>query len=467
MMSREAPTSSVIPLTFKQRVIYAGGWNAAGFGVSQVVRLGGSLIMTRLLVPEMFGIMAIAGMVGTICALLSDVGVSPNIVQSRHGDEPAFLDTAWVVQIIRGMTVWIACLAVSGAFYLASRNEMFPANSVYASAVLPLVIAVTSFSAVINGFRSTKMATALRNLDQRRLMQVEIIGQCAGLGVMIAVGVITRSIWALVAGGLVGPLMTTMLSHSWLPGHGNRFRVDASALRELLGFGKWIFISSAVYVFANNGDRLLLGGYVNAQFLGLYAIASLIVAAVGGAFNRLFAAVWLPALSAVARSNPSRLRSAYYRLRVPGDLSLLFASGFLFACGPLLVSLLYDPRYAEAGSILRILALSLFAVRYGVAQQVYLALGMSRYVTVISVAQFFSFYALVPLLYRAAGVGGAIWAIALHGLATVPFHFFFGTKLRLNDVRRELLVLLAMPTGGACGLALNLLLASHGGRVFP
>ncbi|MGH6890844.1 MAG: oligosaccharide flippase family protein, partial [Dongiaceae bacterium] len=237
----------------KQRVFRAGGWTIAGYGLSRAVRLGSNLVMTRLLVPEMFGVMAIATMVTVILSLLSDIGLHQNIVQSRRGDDPAFLDTAWVVQIVRGGVLWLVALLLSIALHFANLGGMLPAKSVYASPVLPLVIAVSSFSAVFLGFQSTKMATAHRSFDQKRFIQIELIGQLAGLIVMIVIGVMTRSIWALVAGGLVASLTTTALSHTWMSGHPNHFRWEKNALRELIGFGKWIFVSSAVYVLASQG----------------------------------------------------------------------------------------------------------------------------------------------------------------------------------------------------------------------
>lgn len=443
--------------TLKKRVLRAGGWNFAGYGLGQALRLGGNLIMTRLLVPEMFGVMAIAMTVLAILFMLSDVGLRQNIVQSRRGDDPAFLDTAWVVQIVRGLILWFVALGLGIALHLANHAGLLPAKSAYASPVLPLVIAVISFSAVILGFQSTRLATAHRNFDQKRLIQIELTGHLAGLIVMVAIGVISRSIWALVAGSLVAPLMTMVLSHTWMSGHRNRFRWEKNALRELIGFGKWIFASSAVGVFAAHGDRLLLGGFVEAEVLGLYAIATLIVGAIANGINRIFGTVSLAAFSEIARNDPSRLREVYYRFRVPGDLLLLFLAGLLFAAGRLVIDLLYDPRYSAAGGMLEVLALSLFMVRYELARQMYLALGNPRYGAVISVVQFVSLYTLVPSLYFLAGMQAMIWGIALHALATLPFFHGFNARLGLNDMRRELAVLAALPIGFLLGSALNLL----------
>ncbi len=440
--------------TLKQRVFKAGIWTTAGFGLS---RLGSNLIMTRLLVPEMFGVMAIATMVPVILALLSDIGLSQHIVQSRRGDDPAFLDTAWVVQIVRGLVLWLVAALLSIMLHLANLGRMLPAKSVYASPVLPLIVAVSSLSVVILGFQSTRIATAYRNFDQKRLIQIDLISQCAALTVMIVIGVLSRSIWALVAAGLVASLTTTALSHTWANGHPNRFRWEKNALRELIDFGKWIFVSSAVYVLAINGDRLLLGGLVDAHILGLYAIAVLIVGAIDSGLNKLFSTVSLPALSEIARNDPARLREVYYKLRVPGDLLLLFLAGLLFAAGQLVIDLLYDPRYSAVGGTLQILALSLFTVRYGVAHQIYLAVGKPQYLAVINVVRFVSLYALVPALYYLVGLQGAIWGIALHALATVPFIYGFGARIGLNDFRKELMVLGALPVGFLCGASLNLL----------
>jgi O-antigen/teichoic acid export membrane protein len=403
----------------------------------------------------MFGVMAIATMVAVILGMLSDIGLRQNIVRSPRGDDPAFLDTAWTVQVLRGFALWLVALGLSYALVLANRHGMVPAGSVYASAVLPLVIAASAFSTVIAGFRSTKWATAYRRFDQKRLIQIELVAQVISIAVMVAIGVATHSIWALVAGGLLLSVITTVLSHTWMSGHSNRLRWEQSALRELFHFGKWVFVSSSVSILAASGDRLLLGGLVDAHVLGLYAIASLIVGAVAGGIGRLFVMVVMPALGEIVRNERSRLREVYYRMRIPFDLLLLFLAGGLFACGELVIDVLYDPRYSAAGGMVKVLALGLIAVRYDVANQTYLALGLPRYMAIVNAVDCVSLYTLVPLLYWLGGTPAAIWGIALHTLATLPFVFYFNHRLQLNDFRRELIVLVALPAGWLCGYAVN------------
>ena len=444
--------------SLKLRVLNAGGWVLAGYGLSQIIRLGGNLVITRLLAPEMFGVMAIATMVTVVLSLLSDIGISQNIVQSRRGDDPAFLNTAWTVQSVRGVVLWLGAIGVSAALYFANQRGLLPPKSVYSAPVLPFVIAISGLSAIILGFQSTKVATAHRHFNQRRIVLIELFSQSIALVVIVGIGAMSKSIWALVAGSLVASLTTLLLSHTWLIGVTNRFCLDKKALDELIRFGKWVFVSSAVFVLAVNGDRLLLGAFIDASALGVYAIAVLILGAIEGALNKVFVAVSLPALSETARNNPSELRRVHYRFRVPGDLLLLFFAGFLFVMGQWVIDVLYDPRYAAAGGMLSVLALSFIATRYGLTQQTFVALGVPRYQAVCNVIRFFSLYSIVPILYYHVGTQAAIWGIALHRLAVVPFYCGFGSKLGIIDIRHELWVLGALPVGYLCGTLLLLLL---------
>jgi O-antigen/teichoic acid export membrane protein len=447
-----APTGSL-----KQRVLRAGSWTAGGFAVSQTLRIVSTLIMTRLLAPEMFGLMSIAVMVNVITALLTDLGITQNIVQSRRGEDPTFLNTAWTVQIVRGFIVWGLALVVAIAIYFGGREGLLSPDTVYGNPVLPWVLAVSSFSIVIASFASTNTAIAERHFNQRHLIRIDLTSQIVSLVAMVVLGLWTGSIWSLIAGQLAGGVCGTTLSHLILPGERNRFGWDPKALGEIVAFGKWVFFSSFVGVFALYADRLVLGGLVQASVLGQFAIASTIVGAVQGVFQKLYATVVMPALSETARNDRPRLREVFYRLRVPTDLALLFVAGVLAASGKLVIGILYDHRYGDAGWMLQILALSLVWVRYGASQQLYVALGEPKYVAFLNFARSFAVFAALFVGFRLGGVAGAIWAFSLHQIVNGLMTYYFNASLKLNDFKRELLVLVALPVGYGVGLCINLL----------
>ena len=110
--------------SLRESIIRASTWILSGHVVSNIIRLGGNLIMTRLLVPEMFGVMAVANVLITGLQLCSYFGVQHNIIQSHKGDDPSFLNTAWTFQIIRGGIIFFLaiCLPLNGLAILLQRR---------------------------------------------------------------------------------------------------------------------------------------------------------------------------------------------------------------------------------------------------------------------------------------------------------------------------------------------------------
>ncbi len=440
----------------RRRAISAGAWSLVALVASQVIRLGGNLVMARLLMPEMFGIMVIATTVAVVLGLLSDIGLRQNIIQSARGDDPTFLNTAWAVQILRGLVLCFLSLCLAGLVWRGQVSGIWPVDSTYNAPLLPLVLAVTSISAIISGFGTTKVAVAFRSFQQKKLVIIEIAAQLIGLLLMLAIGYFTRSIWALVAAGLASALVSTALGHLWLRGVNNRWQWDASALAELVRFGRWMLVSSAIGVLAMQGDRILFGGSMSADELGVYSIAVLILGALDMGVQRLAGAVALPAFSEAARADdPAKLRALYYRFRLILDVLLLFACGFLLVVSPLIIGWLYDARYADAGRILAILSLSLFTLRFTLAHHVWLALGLTKYQAMDNFIRFFSLWTLLPLLLFFGGADYAVWGVALYSLPTLLLIVVVNKRLSFFDIKRELIVLPALGVGGVVGMCLS------------
>src|SRR5690606_8194669 len=88
-------------------------WALAGYGGSRVLRIGGNLVLWRLLYPDAFGLIALVNVFITGLTMFSDVGIGPSIVQNPRGDDPAFLNTAWTIQVVRGFILGIAGAALA------------------------------------------------------------------------------------------------------------------------------------------------------------------------------------------------------------------------------------------------------------------------------------------------------------------------------------------------------------------
>lgn len=451
--------STVSQSTLKQRVFSAGAWSLVGYAASFVIRLGSNLFMTRQLLPEMFGVMAIASLVLAGLAMFSDVGLRPSVVQNKQGDRPVFLNTVWVTQILRGVALSCFAVILSLLVPLAGRLELIPRGSVYDNPSLPYVIAALSLTAIIGGFESTKMLLAGRNLLLAQITKIDITTQIFGLLVMVAWVLVDRSIWALVAGAIASSCLRTLLSHVWLPGATNRWQWNREAFNEIITFGKWIFFSSMLYFFVSNGDRMVLGGLIDASSLGTYAIAFLIFSSVDQVLSKIIVDVSFPALSEIARERSARLTEAYYRFHAIIASFTYFCCGILMVSGQAIIGLLYDRRYQQAGWILEILAVALLTLPFRVATQCFLTLGLARVYFHLHTIRMITLFIALPLGFHFWGLEGAVWGIVLSYFSSLPLIVYYASSLGLFDWRKELLSLSAVIAGLISGEALNGVLA--------
>ena len=90
-----------MPKSLKIRALKGGAWTIAGMGASHFFRLVSNLIMTRLLAPEAFGLMALANTLQIWLTMFSDLGMHGSIMRSKSGLLPDFLSTAFCLQIAR------------------------------------------------------------------------------------------------------------------------------------------------------------------------------------------------------------------------------------------------------------------------------------------------------------------------------------------------------------------------------
>ena len=395
----------------KARVLRGSSWTIIGFVIEQMIRLATSLILTRLLFPEAFGLMALAQVFLIGLEMFSDVGLRPAIIQSDRGLDPRFLNTAWTLQIVRGFVLWGLCCVLA-----------IPAGRIYGESALTPILCVLGASAAISGFQTMAHATLNKQLRLERLTAIQITGQVIGVGAMITWAWVEPTVWALVGGGLVGSLAKLILGFAFLPGHGHAVEWDRESARELFGFGSWIFVSSILGFVANHGDRLILGRFLTMESLGMYQLAQNLGNLSKRLHDRLGGTVLLP-LFAEKRSidaKSTRLaRPHLIRVRLSLAGLLVPATAVFLLFGQEIIDLLYDDRYAEAGWKLQVLAAGVgFHVATNIGQYP-LAFGDSRLYTGLSAAR-------AACLIGSMTAGGMLYGEVgiIVGVATVPLLFY-------------------------------------------
>lgn len=419
--------------------------------MSQSLRFIGNLVLARLLTPDAFGLMVVVSTLMLGLNLLSDIGTGPTIIQSPRGGERAFLNTAWTLQAVRGVFLWLFGLLIAFVISLGQTQHWFDAGAAFGDARLPPLVAVATFGLAILGFTSINQRTAERNLDFRMVVSIELLAQFVALAVMVAVAALTRSVWALIFGGLLSALLRCLLSHFMLAGAPAAFMLERGAVKELLGKGKWLLMSSLVGFFALSGDRLLLGGIVDPGTLGLYSIALALAGIAPAAFSTVLGKVVLPAFSEICRDRPLELPSAYRKFQLITDACVGLVAGSLFVSSDPLIALLYDSRYHGAGVIVAYLAVGSIGMRVVVIEQLYMATGKPRLLGLAGVPRVITLLVGVPLGYSLGHLSGALVAIVLSQFAQWPQAIVYRHRLGLNHYREDLV----LPAAVAAGYALT------------
>ncbi|BCD98058.1 oligosaccharide flippase family protein [Marinagarivorans cellulosilyticus] len=441
-MSEGGSISSKTTETVKSGAV----WTVLGFGFQKILQLSSSLVLTRLLFPEAFGLMALVNVFIMGLIMLSDVGIKPAIVQMSEGADEDFLNTAWTIQVVRGFVLWLLlCITAYPLSIFYGEPDLFK-----------LLIFCGSISA-ISGFATIGMALAQRDMKVKRSISVKLAGQVFSIFTMITLALTYKSVWALAVGTVVGVVVEVIAGYLLLGGHRHRLQFHFASALSLLRFGKWIFFSTLLFYIGGQGSRAIQGGLVSVEELGIIAIAATISLMPGELVQQLVSRLVFPVLSRVNRENSEQFVPTLkaFRLRVVAcalPLFLVISMVSSFAIG-----LLYDERYALAGPILAIMVLSESILTLTLLyKNAFLALGR---------VNIHFLYDLLLAIVRVAGMlvgfysGGILGMFFGVGVGNIIFYCvvtIFAQRARLTSLGVDFFALLGLLLFGVLSMVINL-----------
>jgi O-antigen/teichoic acid export membrane protein len=394
-------------------------WSVAAYGGGMALRLLSTIVLSRILVPQYFGLMTLLNTVIIGLTLFSDLGLTPNIIRSPRGDEPEFLDTAWTMQVIRGAGLWVVCLLLS-----------WPFAQFYGETQLRVLVPVIGLSLVISSFNSTAISTLSRRMAVRELALMELGIQACQFVFTVAWALIDRSVWALVAGRLFSDLVRLVVSYRLIPGQRNKFHWDLPAARELFALGRWVFLSTALTFLANQSDRMILGKLVSLQTLGLYGVAFALSDVPRQIIMTFRGYIVMPFVAKLAHLP----RQEFFRLVLQYRRTVLLVSGTMLAMvvasGDLVMGRIYDVRYHDATWIVPILAFGLWhTILYSTTSPCLFVIGKPQNAAIGYGFSAIAICVMTPLAFFHWGLVGSVFAVAF---SDVPMYL-----TNLYGLRRE------------------------------
>ncbi len=399
-----------------------------GFGIGQILRLLSNLILTRLLVPEVFGLMAVAVSINIWAIMLTDIGISTSVIRSRNSDDPDFVHTAWVMQIARNVLVWLIIMIAAVGVYVLAKAGQFRTDSILADPLLPWIMTAAGMQVVIAAFSSINQVIAQRKLAMSRVVGLEVATQLFTMAVTISFAVLGYGVWALVIGMLSGAGVKTIASHFIFAGPVMRFHFNREYALEIFHFGKWLIIASFFGFLVNRGDQLLFGGLMGSDQFGLYAVASIWIVAAAAVMQMIIGRIFFPAFSEIIRDRPKDLTQAYRKTRLLIDgVSIAIAYGVFFF-SEFAFAIIYTDAYAGVGYYVKLLSPFLLLMPFRLINQVVLAAGDSRSFTGVTVLAGSAMLVLVPGAYYFFGEKTAIVCFATIEAVALPLIWRIGSR---------------------------------------
>lgn len=374
-------------------------------------------ILARFLTPAQFGNYGIALIVLGLLEVLTETGINVFLIQEKD-DIKSFLNSAWVVSIVRGSLISAIIL---GSAPLVIRFFNVPQ-------ILPLLYIVAAV-AFARGFINPMEVAYQKNLQFRQEFWYRGFLYFVDAGLAVALGVITRSESSMLLGMLAAALVEVVLSFLLFKDR-PKLLVEKDKVLEVVRSGKWVTGAGIFGYIFQNIDNITVGKVLGTTSLGFYqqsySISTLPVTEIGNIFNK----VTFPVYVAIG-GDKERLKKAF--LKTLGAIALMvipFAILILIFAHPIILVFLGE-KWLPIEPVLKILAIfGALKSMLNFSYSLFLSLKLQKYV-------------MYSELMGIIGMGAAIYPMTLKygilgaGYSTI-IAFLFSLPVVVYELRRVL-----------------------------
>lgn len=409
-------------------------------GVQFALRIAGTAVLARLLTPADYGLISMVTVVVNFAQMFKDAGLSMATVQKEHITHEQISTLFWLNVLISGCLGLCVLLGSPVVSLFYGKPELTP------------VTAALSISFIISGLTIQHQALLRRHMQFGTLAGITISSQIVNLAVTITLALLGWRYWALVGGTLAQALAGTLMTLFYCPWSPGQLK-KGTGVREMLKFGGHLTGFNLINYFSRNADNMLIGKFIGADALGLYARAYQLFMMPISQIRAPLDQVAMPVLSSL-RNQPERYAKYYQRLL---DIMATLTMPLTMYCAieaDFLIRLLLGNQWLGAVPVFRILAIAgLIQAIAGTRGLVLVSCGFTRryfywglFNAIITVVSF-----LVGLPYGIEGVATAYAAANYVILLPSLFFCFPQTPVSVSLFMKALAVplLISVIAGGS------------------
>lgn len=375
-----------------------------------------AIILARLLVPEDFGLMAMAMALVVFSQGTTQTGFESALIQKQERPED-FLDTAWTFELARCMVLFMILFLVAPLF-ATFFNEPRAVT----------ILRVISLTLVFQGLRNIGVVYFRKNLDFKKQVVLDVVPAIVNSFVVLSLAYAFRNVWALVFSSLIASVVACFISYVM---HPYRPRLDFNRKRagNLFNFGKWILGASIILVIWEQGITMFVGKYLGIPILGFFNRAGVFSTIIFLQIGEIAWRVGYPAYSQL-QHHPEKLRQAYLKtLQILTFVGIPMAGG-LFVLSYDFVHLFLTDKWLPIVPLMQILCLQgILNLISTPAIITFQATGRPGIGTKISAVGLIILAITVYPLSSWWGATGAVAALFLSALITSPIAWYLAIKM--------------------------------------
>lgn len=326
------------------RTLQGGGIVLGMQLAQQVLRLGTTMILARLISPYDYGLLGMVFTITTFMGVFADLGLSQATVQRTELSYAQISNLFWVNL---GFGAFLAALTATSSRLVAWF---------YQEPELRSLTLWLSLGFLLNAAGTQHRALLSRKMQFGRLAVAQLGGFLLGAGAGIGWAARGWGAYSLVGQILVETSTTTLgvwLLTLWWPGLPSRH----SKLADLLRFGGYLSGFNILNYFARNLDNILIGRFWGPNELGFYTRAYSLMTFPITLISEPMGRVMIPALSKL-QHEPARYTQVYQRAMKLLALISFPLGAFLAVMAEEIIAVVYGSQWHKAVPIFRILCLA-------------------------------------------------------------------------------------------------------------
>lgn len=321
-------------------------WAFTGQITQFLLQFGSMILVTRILDPRDYGIVAIAVSLNAFASVFNGNGLVSAVIQKKHisHEEQSIV---YLYNCLLGL-----CLTLMLFIFSDVIAEFFAVGE------LSGVIRLMSLQMVITALGSQFYAHLIRAMNFKVVTLTEFLSTLLGVIVTLTMAYYGYAYWSLVVGYIMTSACKLILSISLTEWRPKWYGLNTSG-SSLFRFGVNVTIADIVSYFSRNSDNLIVGKSIGSDQLGIYSRAYQLMMMPISQVRAPIQKVSFPAMSKLDSSSET-YKNYYYNVIIIISFVSMPLAGLFFLKSDSIILLLFGERWIECSDVLQVLAIVAF-----------------------------------------------------------------------------------------------------------